>query len=487
MTAAASTDDRGELLRKAARWLGEAQDAVARSNWADAETALSLAESAYGAASEMEAAPDADPDEGDMLAEGRALCTLLRSDIALRHWQLAEAETHLDAAYQVLKQGEGLGVELWRLTGRLAERRGRWTSAYAAWKKVAKTMEGQNERKLADAWIRLAEISLVQGKEKRAEEMVLKLGPLARELDDGLLKARVTLLRAGEMEIAGEVDAATEMYQDALRLAINDAPPDFIGLLRVRMAAVEALRNPRSAVRHLRSGLEDLKESRHPDANGLVLSQLAVVALMLREPAVAALSAMSAEYARGGKDGTSRPLLAAALSQLEKEDLASEVHDLELDVQRHSGISRVVDPTMQKLGLRWDEMGSAESIDKLGGALQGLTTGRAMVRIEDAEVVQDLDTIVRLRASLSWDAPQGRLKTRAPPPPALPMVPKLIAATAPRPPTREVTIEPSSARPVMQTSATQLAGVSLGLVFVVSFAFAFGIIAAAILLKYYGI
>ena len=98
----------------------------------------------------------------------------------------------------------------------------------------------------------------------------------------------------------------------------------------------------------------------------------------------------------------------------------------------------------------------------------------------------DRDALFRQRASLSWDAPQGRLKTRAPPPPALPAVPKLIAATAPRPPIRQVTIDPGAQRPMVQTSPSQLASVSLGLVFVVSFAFAFGIIAAAIVLKYYG-
>lgn len=486
MTAAANTDDRGELLRKAARWLGEAQDAVTSSNWAEAETALSLAEGAYGAASEMEAGADADPDEDEMLSEGRALCTLLRSDIALRHWQLSEAETHLDAAYKVLKQGEGLGVELWRLTGRLAERRGRWTSAYAAWKKVAKTMDGKNERKLADAWIRLAEISLIQGKEKRAQDLVLQVDPLARELDDDLLKARVMLLRAGEMELLGELAPASEMYQDAARMAQESAPVDFMGLLRVRMAVTEAVANPRKAVRHLREGHTDLTESSHPDADGLVLSQLAIVALLLDQPAVAALAAMSAEASRGGTDGTSRPLLSAALKQLEQEDYASEVLDLELDVQRHTGIARALDPTMQQLGLRWDEMGTADSLEKLAGSLQGISPNRIQVRVEDAEVVNDRQALFKQRASLSWDAPQGRLKTRAPPPPALPVIPKLIAATAPRPPTREVTIEPS-VRPVVQTSTTQLASVSLGLVFVVSFAFAFGIIVAAIVLKYYGL
>lgn len=486
MTSPANTDDRGELLRKAARWLGEAQDAVARSEWAEAETALSLAESAYGAARETEASTDADPDEEEMLAEGAALCTLLRSDMALRFWQLSEAETHLDAAYEVLKQGEGLGVELWRLTGRLAERRGRWTSAYAAWKKVAKTMDGKDERKLADAWVRLAEIALIQGKTKAAQDLVLKLDPLARDLDDPLLKARVLLLRAGEMELTGELQPAAEMYRDAERLASEDAPADFMGLLKVRMAATEAVGNPRKAVGHLRAGLEDLQKAAHPDALGLVLSQLAIVALLLRQPAVAALAAMSAETARGGRDGTSRPLLSAALKDLEHEDYAREVLDLELDVKLHKGVARALDPTMQQLGLRWDEMGLDSSIDKLAGSLQGLAASGVQVRVEDAVVVNDRDALFRQRASLCWDAPQGRLKTRAPPPPALPAMPKLIAATAPRPPVRQVTIDQEHARPVVNTSASQLASVSLGLVFVVSFAFAFGIITAAIVLKYYG-
>ena len=47
--------DTGELLRSAARWLDEAQDAVAKAQWVQAETALKLAETTFASGSDLAA------------------------------------------------------------------------------------------------------------------------------------------------------------------------------------------------------------------------------------------------------------------------------------------------------------------------------------------------------------------------------------------------------------------------------------------------
>lgn len=464
-------------LSVAGRRVAEAQDAVWRFNWAEAEKALDLAARAYDELDDG----NIDDETWAKLDEGRAKCALIRSDIALRKWNLEEAEAQLDSAYQLLKQGEGIGVELWRLTARLAERRGRWSSAWAAWKRVTSSLEGKDEMGYADAWIRIGEVGLIEGKAKRVDKAIEVIESLARELESPLLNARLSLLHAGSFEHQHAYDAAIDAYRDAEREA-EDAPSDFRGLLDLRMAGALARRTPKKATKRLERAHAELIESGNPDADGLVLSQIAVLALILGQPQLAALAAIAAEASRGGNDGTSRPLIAGALEACGHKDLAAKIPELETQVVEHDAVEAALTDTLGELDLNWSHLGEPRSVAPLLTALGGIQAGTLQIRVEDAEVVTDIDALFRQRASLTWDAPQGRLEARKPPPPTLTLAakPTFIVTTAPSPPTRKPRISHSNP-PVGVPPMTQVTGYGISLVGFVALAFVVGLVLAVVL------
>jgi tetratricopeptide (TPR) repeat protein len=439
------------LLESADNWRTAARAAIEEGAWSRVTAALDLAETTYDSAIGMGQAdpPDPMPPIFQRLAEGRALCTVLRADVALRHWQIPEAEARIDEAYRAFKTiGDGVvGAELWRMTARLAERQGRWRSAIAAWKRVVKKTEGEDEVALGDALIRLAEVQLIDGHAEKAEETLSRVEALVRDLDDDLLSARVSAARAAELESRQEYAAAWEAWHDAQSRTLV-APADFSGLLKLRMAGTAVWMKPRQGFRLVERGYEALVSANHPDALGLAYHQLAVLALAVRDAGAASLALVGARMSRQGYDETSAPMLAQALRQGGHEAAADRVLAHAEDPSDTTGVTgpktgrlpndrtllRALEAETVERGLKWAQIGTEEGLLVLCAGLRRGERSRALVKVDGEQgwEVVDRRAFVRHRATLAWDAPMATLARPEPPRPTVAPTPRPAPRREPR-------------------------------------------------------
>ncbi len=469
------------LLESADNWRTAARTAIEDGAWSKVTAALDMAETTYDSALTMsgdlphDVPTDVPDDPGSSvssvhrrLAEGRALCTVLRADVAMRHWRIPEAESLLDDAYRAFKAIEQqtadkgvVGAELWRLTARLAERQGRWRSAGAAWKRVVKRTDGQDEVALGDALIRLAEVQLIDGRSELAEATLQRVESLVRELDDALLSARVSAVRAAELESRQEYAAAWEAWHDAQSRTLV-APADFSGLLKLRMAGTAVWMKPQQGFRLVERGYEALVSAAHPDALGLAYHQLAVLALAVRDAGSAALCLVGARVSRSGYDETSAPMLAQALEEGGHSEAAERVRAFAEDPSNTPGVTgpgtgrlpndrvllRALEADAVERGLKWAQIGTEEGLLTLCAGLRrghrnpdlrsppgasrhvvtpsGPLRSRAMVKVDGEEgwEVVDRRAWVRHRATLAWDAPMATLSRPEPPRPTVAPTPR---------------------------------------------------------------
>lgn len=446
----------------------QARDDVMRSmvsgDWTRARTRLDDAEALYDEA--IAACTASDPRRDD-LEEGRALCEVHRADIAIRYWRVGEAEQALDKAYAVLKKGS-VEAELWRVTARIAERRARWSSAKAAWRKAHDLAAVANEGVAADALVRLAEIALNEGKPDAVRQRIDQVRGLG--LDERVLDLRLAILEAELLGLAGDYDASLDAWKEAAR-DLQEIPQDFVALLNLRRAGVEVHRSPVTAVRRVLKAAALLSRLKHPDALGLAYGQLAVLATALGRPVLGALSAVGANASRDG-DTVAHALLRAALEHAEIE---VDFENLE-GRQLQEALVGVLSGHARELGIAWSDLGTAKGLEKLGEPLLELGGAGVRVDVENRKVVEATQTVGH-RSSLTWDAPLGVLRTvrltrplllpkrpalyRPPPPPpdiASPVPPPGIPATPPPPPVRRRSAREFEIRLIAAASAVAVAG-----------------------------
>lgn len=422
------------LLDSAEQWRAAAREAIREGEWDKVDAALGMAETSYE--SGLRLTPDGDLK--NRLAEGRALCTVLRSDVELRHWRLPSAEARLDEAYKAFKAlADGVvGAELWRLTARLAERQGRWASAKAAWKRVLKLTEGENEVAFGDALVRLAEVEVIQGNNEKADETLARAEDLVRDLEDDVLRARVLSVRAAELELQGLHAAAWESWQDA-QMSTSVAPSDFSGLLKLRMAGTAVWMKPTQAFRLVETGYEKLVSANHPDSLGLAYHQLSVLALVVQDPVAAIYACIGARRCRSGYDDTTMPVLAQALRRAGFETTAESFEAAETPPEDlEEQVARCVGSRVDDYGTAWEKLGDEVSMLAICSAIRRRGPAAAQLKVEgeEASVVDDHLALSRHRATLTWDAPVDTLGTAkvvslsavAPTPP--PVSPRVQAA-----------------------------------------------------------
>lgn len=356
------------------------------------------------------------------LLEERALCEVHRADISIRFWRVQEAEQALDRAYAVLKKGS-VEAELYRVTARIAERRGRWSSARAAWKRAYKLAQSASEAVAADAQLRLAEIALHEGRAEACEEHLATVREL--RLDDPLVGRRVDILRAELDSLAGDVDASLDAWKDLAR-ELDGLPQDFIALTNLRRAGTEVHRAPVAAVRRVLRAAELLQRIAHPDALGLAYGQLAVLATALRRPVIGALCAVGANASRDG-DTVAHALLRAAVEHAE---LDIDVESLEARQLQEALVGVLAGPA-RELGIAWSDLGSAKALEKLAAPLKAVGSAGVRVDVESGQVVHAAQ-LVGHRSSLTWDAPLGVLRTvKLARPVVMPKRPQMYAPPSP--------------------------------------------------------
>lgn len=361
-------------------------------------------------------------EEHEDLREERALCEVHRADVAIRYWRIGEAEAALDRAYAVLKKGS-VEAELWRVTARIAERQGRWSSARAAWKKADKLASSANEAVAADARLRLAEIALHEGKGNACRALIDQVRGLG--IEDPQVTMRVRILQAEIASMEGEIDVALDAWKDLAR-ALDGLPQDFVALANLRRAGTEVHRAPVAAVRRVLRAAELLERIAHPDALGLAYGQLAVLATALRNPVLGALSAVGANAARDG-DTVAHSLLQAAL---ERAELDIDVENLERR-QLQEALVGVLSGPARELGVAWSDLGTLKGLEKLAAPLKAMGTAGIRVDVESGQIVHAAQ-LVGHRSTLTWDAPLGVLRTVVlERPMALPKRPQLYAPASP--------------------------------------------------------
>ena len=351
------------------------------------------------------AAPTSTGEEIDRAVQRcRAECRLLFADISTRNWRLLEAEAHLDGAYRGLKDEPSFDVAIARCTARLAERRGRWPSAIAGWTRVESRLHPDDLQGLADVRIRMAELELIRGNAEAAMVSLLKADAICLELRDDVLRARVRLVHATVMELKRELGSALALYDEVQRLSAR-APRVFTGLVRLRKARPLVRLAPERALMEVEMGFLDLSAGGHPDAEGLTFSQIAVLALILEQPAMAALAAATAESWRGGRDGTNRPLLHEAIEAYGYPSVAAEVEQIERGAIGSMKLRRLLDPLALQLRVRWPELQSTCTVSKLLVGLQHHGEAQVVVRTNATLSGGRNGLLLRQRASLTWDVP----------------------------------------------------------------------------------
>ncbi|MCB9677307.1 MAG: FHA domain-containing protein [Alphaproteobacteria bacterium] len=312
-----------QLLGGGHGWRGVAQVAMARKDWGLATRMLGLAERAYALGQELLT------DTGDVeairmgLLEGRAAVGMLRADLALRRTRYADARRAIDAVYPLYRElgDRPVVADLWVTTARLAEREGRWFSARTAWAQVLRVRKANgDEPGQCDALVRMAEAMIVEDDLEKAKKKLAEAEELARYLEDETLQGRVHIAVAKILEHEHSWEAAWEKWLDAQH-ALREAGPMLRGLSAVRMARTAVRVRPAEAGELLQRGLIALLEAHHPDAVGLVLHQLAIVALHNGDAKTALLAAVGADRARGGDDLVLGVVLRALL-QLRELDAA---------------------------------------------------------------------------------------------------------------------------------------------------------------------
>jgi hypothetical protein len=424
-----------QLLGGGHGWRGVAQVAMLEKDWALAERMLSLAERTYVLGADH-LGPEEDDDERATelrtgLLEGRATVGTLRADIAIRRLQYAEARQAIDAVYPLYRQlGDRPCVaDLWVTTARLAEREGRWFSARTAWAQVLRVRKANgDEFGQCDALIRMVEAMLVEDEVDKARKKLDEAEALARYLEDERLQGRVHIAMAKILEHEHSWEAAWEKWLDADH-ALRSADPMLRGLSQVRMARSAVRVRPAEAGEYLQRGLIALFDAHHPDAIGIVLHQLAIVALVNGDARTALIAAVGADRIRGGDDLVQGVVLRALLQLQELEaayTLALVRHDRRDDEDRlatleliearlddppdlrgtstrrlreaaRDAIDAVVGPLARSRGLALSELDSRRAAMKLTG---GATEQGAGQRVQEA--VQDVAAGTRENGERPW-------------------------------------------------------------------------------------
>ncbi len=412
-----------QLLGGGHGWRGVAQVAMLEKDWALATRMLALAERTYQLGTDL-LGPEDDDDERATelrtgLLEGRATVGTLRADIAIRRLRYAEARQAIDVVYPLYRQlGDRPCVaDLWVTTARLAEREGRWFSARTAWAQVLRIRKANgDEFGQCDAIIRMVEAMLVEDEVDKARKKLDEAETLARYLEDDRLQGRVHIAMAKILEHEHAWEAAWEKWLDA-DFALREADPMLRGLSMVRMARSAVRVRPTEAGEYLQRGLIALLDAHHPDAIGLVLHQLAIVALVNGDARTALIAAVGADRSRGSDDIVQGVVLRALLQLQELEaayTLALVRHDRREDEERlatleliearlddppdlrgtstrrlleaaRDAIDAVVGPLARSRGLALSELDSRRAAMKLTGAA---TEQGAVQRVEEA--VQDV-------------------------------------------------------------------------------------------------
>lgn len=300
---------------------GLAQVAIAEKDWDTAVRTLELADNTYALGLDLlqDAPQDDTTTELELsLVEGRATVGMVFADMEMRRGRFSEARKRVDSVYPLYRQlGDRPAVaDLWVTTARLAEREGRWFTARTSWAQALRLRKSAgDEYGQCDALIRMAEAMLADGDVGKARPRLAAAEELARDLGVDALFGRVHMANAKVCELEHEYEAAWEKWLDAAQ-ALRDADPLLRGLSTVRMARTAAVVRPAESPELLQKGLVDLLEAHHPDALGLVLHQLAIVALLNGDAKQGLLAAVGADRARNGEDDTVQGVVLHALLQM---------------------------------------------------------------------------------------------------------------------------------------------------------------------------
>lgn len=376
------------LHEKARRWLDVGDKALSTSNLTLARTAIRQAENSL----EL---PDA-IDDG--VARGR--CKLLRADLALQDWDLTTAQEHLDEATAALGDQERFRADLSRMTARLAERRGRYSEAIEAWITMERQLPTSAALRKLDARIRRAEACILAGEDGDARMLLHRVltDPLLPL--DPLLKGRADVLRATILELDRDYGHALRVYAEVHGYA-DALPPVFVGLLQLRMARPLVRSSPQAALRRIVDGHQLLAQGTQPDASGLALSQLAVVAIVLRRPRIAAIATVQAELWRGVRDGTTRPLLLEALEQLGFERIAQSL-DPDAPASEDPALRTALEAEARILGVDLEQR-SENVVRRLADALNDVERPDQPLA-HSTLPFEGRGLLMQQRASLTWDA-----------------------------------------------------------------------------------
>ncbi len=261
----------------------------------------------------------------DDALEGRATCWVMEVDVHIQAGRFERAQAALDTAYPLYRglDGRRSQADLWSATARLSQHHKRWTTAGIAWQKVIRIAETHKDRFLeAGAWLRLAEVRLLDADLPALEDCLEKAEPLVIDLDEADLTARLHAARAALYAARDEYDAAWDSGLDALFALEKVDDQSLLDATRLRMAGIAQKARPAECVPLMREVLASQTEHKSKVMLALLAHRAADVALAQHQFAEALLAAR-AEEGLGPQPHGARLLQVRALMALGEEEAAA--------------------------------------------------------------------------------------------------------------------------------------------------------------------
>lgn len=281
---------------------GLAQAALQEGDTERALALLAAGREAYALAETLE--PVVAPGEAstDAIAldarEGQATCLIMEVDVHYTAGRYELAQAALDKAYPLYRSLEDRPsqADLWTATARLAQHDQRWLVAGSAWKKVIKIAEKHKQNpQRCRAWLRLAEVRLLDADLESAENCIDHAEPIARDLEDPELLGRMWSAKAALAAQRDDLDAAWDMGLDAIDALSRSHEVRLLHITRLRMAQLAARTRPAEAVPLLREVLDAERDKPTSPLLASVAQKAADLALRRQRHDVALIAARAEE------------------------------------------------------------------------------------------------------------------------------------------------------------------------------------------------